>query len=685
MSPGRAAASLLLLAPLLAGRPTEAAAGLPEVVERFDHLRVGDASEVAGLELSAGRFACRLASGRAAPVRAGDDVVGIFFEGEGAMEYVSTDPVEAPLVLFDVSKGSALRAEKTERGILVRDRFRRVLWLARGAPLPGLEGKPAASLEGAFRKQRAKFQRAHGAPLAHDFALQALNAPDAPLVWAELDGGREDLVYELDRVDHPSEALLLLHPSESRDPALRRFLWPVALSHQPVDRDARDPVPPRFLLTSVELELDASDGNEAKLAVEETFVPLHAPVRALRLDLNDTWYASSGANLATRAERVAAVTDAAGRRLAFDHRGDELVVELAEPAAPDAPVRLRFEIAGDFLIRPGGDNYWELGVSSWFPQPYLAEQAYAFHAVVRVPEPFVPFASGTTVRRAREGGRNVVETRVEHPIQCAVVLAGRYEVRQETRDGVTIRVATYALENERSMKQLTGVAADVIAFYRGFLGPFPFDEFDIIEINDYGYGQAPPGVLFITREAFDPLLGDMTRLSSRAVALTFAHEIAHQYWGISVRIPSYAEQWIAESFAEYCAGLFLRGRLGPAAHDALLSQWRRAASFAADTAPIPMASRVYVENDALRRSEIRRGLLYGKGPLVLDGVRREIGDEAVLDALRAYRESRAWSFGSTRDFGALLAERTKRDWAAFFDRYYWGLDMPENGSRSSSR
>ncbi|HYX21243.1 MAG TPA: M1 family aminopeptidase, partial [Thermoanaerobaculia bacterium] len=541
--------------------------------------------------------------------------------------------------------------------------------------------RAAASLSDSFRKQRSKFTRAHGAPLSHDFALQALNAPDAPLVWAELDGGHEDLVYELDRVDHPSEALLLLHASESRDPELRRFLWPVALSHQPIDRDARDPSPPRFRLAAVDVRLDASAGNDAKLAVEETLVPLGAPLRALRLDLIDTWYATAGANLSPRFEKVAAVVDERGRRLAFDHRGEEIVVELAEPAAPDAPVRLRFEIEGDFLIRPGGDNYWELGVSSWFPQPYLSEQAYTFHALVRVPEPFVPFASGTIVRRGTEDRRNVLETRVDHPIQAAVILAGVYETHEEIRDGVAIRVSTYALENERSMKALAGVAADVISFYRGFLGPFPFDALEIVQINDYGYGQAPPGVVFITNEAFDPLLGDMSRISSRSVARTFAHEIAHQYWGISVRIPAYSEQWLAESFAEYCAGMFLKERLGASVYESLTIQWRRAASFAADAAPIPMASRVYVARDAIRRSEIRRGLLYGKGPLVLDALRSQIGDAAFLEALRAYQASHAWSFGSTRSFAALLEERTGRDWMPFMNRFYWGMEMPEPSSR----
>ena len=73
------------------------------------------------------------------------------------------------------------------------------------------------------------------------------------------------------------------------------------------------------------------------------------------------------------------------------------------------------------------------------------------------------------------------------------------------RDGVTIRVATYALDNPRGRKNLMQVASEVIAYYTSFLGPFPFPEFNIIEINDYGFGQAPPATMFITKEAFDPL------------------------------------------------------------------------------------------------------------------------------------------------------------------------------------
>ena len=310
------------------------------------------------------------------------------------MEYVSSDPVEAPLVLFDTRKGSGLKARETDAGVAIGDGFRRMLWLAQGIEVPAVpSGETAGTLAEAFRKERERFARMHAAPLSHDFALQRLNAPAAPLVWVEMEGGKEDLVYELDRVDHPSEALMLLHASESRDPELRKFLWPVALSHQPVDRDARDPAPPRFLLTSVDVDLAATAGNDAKMTAAETFVPVSAPIAALRLDLVGTWYASSGSNLATRAEKV--------------QRGDRR----SRPRSRVRPPRRRDRRTpgGAGATRPS--PHAALRDRRRFPDPARRRQLLGARHLVLV-SAAVPGRAGLHVPRGREGAGAVRAVRV---------------------------------------------------------------------------------------------------------------------------------------------------------------------------------------------------------------------------------------------------------------------------------
>jgi alanyl aminopeptidase len=244
------------------------------------------------------------------------------------------------------------------------------------------------------------------------------------------------------------------------------------------------------------------------------------------------------------------------------------------------------------------------------------------------------------------------------------------------REGVTIRVGTYALDNPRGRRQLTQVASEVIGYYQDFLGPFPFPELNILEINDYGFGQAPPATMFITKEAFDPLVGDMSRYEAQEIAKIFAHEIAHQYWGIVVRIPSPEEQWLAESFSEYCASLFMKDRRSPAMQRKLHKQWQHGAGIAGDAAPIPLANRVWITDDARRRAAIRNGLLYDKGPILLADLHRQVGDEAFLAFLRSCQTTLGWKFGTTKEIARLLQVASGRDFGTFFDAYYWGVEMP---------
>ena len=63
-------------------------------------------------------------------------------------------------------------------------------------------------------------------------------------------------------------------------------------------------------------------------------------------------------------------------------------------------------------------------------------------------KPFVPFASGRTVSRRQEGDENIVETELDKPDRFAIVMAGSYQFEEETRDGMTVRVASYAAKND---------------------------------------------------------------------------------------------------------------------------------------------------------------------------------------------------------------------------------------------
>jgi hypothetical protein len=661
---------------LTTAQPSRAEKAFPELVKQWSGLTLqGPGRPVQGLRLSAGHVTLVLANGNAAPVVADGEVVGVFFRGQGTLEYLSADSVEFPIVTYNVRKNTGVTAVAEGKNLAIRDAFKEVLWLAGGIALPSLptdsSGPP---LDEPFALHAKRFGQVYASPITHQFVDWRLNGPDRPMVRAEIAGGSVDLVYVLDALEARSETLMASRESLTIDDRLDLTV----LSDQPIERDRRDPLVPRFILADVDLSVTASDGKDVSLSVTETFFATVQPTSVLLLNLYDTMFASS--NLGTpqpRRLRVKGVFDEAGAAVPFDHAKDEIAVGLASPLLPGPPLKLRFEIEGDVLYNPGGDSYWELGTGPWFPQPDLSGQYYTVHTTIKVKKPFVPLVPGKTLRRVEEGEWNVLETRIDKPVQFMVIIAGKYSFEEETKNGVTVRVASYAGKNTFGIRKLMNLTHKVIAYYEPFLGPFPFEEFNVVELNSWGFGQAPPAFMFITSEAFNPIGGEINQLFSKGINERFSHEIAHQYWGHVVKMPAYEEQWLTESFAEICAGLFIRDLRGKSDLEGLVATWRSRAKEVSATAPIPLANRIRNKSDPGIAYVHRTYLLYFKGPWILNSIRQQIGEQAFLVFLNSCQATFRWKFGNTKTVQVVLEAITKKDWKPFFDANYWGTAMPE--------
>ena len=648
------------------------AASLPAFIETADHLKLGDAKVVDNASFAIGHLKLKMTSGSAAPVMAGAEPVGFFFSGKGAIEYETTETAEFPVVAHNVKAIAHLKMTADASHIVLSDDFNNALVIAAGVPLPSFTGAGGPPLTDAFKEHNDVFDRLWIATRSHELAVQKFSFPSGKFVRAELSGGHDRLLCGYDDFEDHREGLFTVHPpmSSTGDRRLDQRLYPGVLSMQPVGHDRSiTPVPP-FSVSALDYAL-AADGDNAKLEVTETISRANAAENVLRFEMLDEVTAKPGA--APRKFNVRSVTDDQGHALNFDHNRNDLVVEI--PAAPTTNLKLKFSIHGDFLIREGGDNAWQLPLGiAWLPLPrQWAGCAYTVHSIVRVKKPFIPLTPGDVVSRREDGDYNVVD--INKPVQFTTVQAGKYTIYDDKRGERVVRVATYGLPNQRAAKQLTDLAFALIDYYEYFLGPFPFNEFNIIQVNAYGFGQAPPGTMFITNEAFTPLASEIDQMFSQGINERFAHEIAHQYWAYVVRMPSEEEQWLTESFAEYSAALALRKLKGEGSYNRLVATWRGRAKDGASVAPIPYANRI--QGDP-RTSFIERfALLYNKGPLLLYALHKELGDTQFLTFMKSYTKSFNFKFGSTSNLAGLLQFMTKKDYRPFFEKYYWGTAMPE--------
>src|SRR5512140_574394 len=133
----------LVFAPLLLAASLARAGAPPQPASPL--LAVGDLSveaasrRVRDLRLSIGAGTAFLREGSAALVTgSGGEPAGLFLSGKGTFEYVSRDPREHPAVRYAVRKNTGLSPSPGEGGLVVRDSFETLLWLASGVPLPPL-------------------------------------------------------------------------------------------------------------------------------------------------------------------------------------------------------------------------------------------------------------------------------------------------------------------------------------------------------------------------------------------------------------------------------------------------------------------------------------------------------------------------------------------------------------------
>ena len=139
-------AAVIALQLVVPAQPAGAQPAFPQVFRDWSELSVRTSSSaVAHVQLSSGNLILDLTAGRAAPVMAGAAVVGIFFRGRGALEYASVDPIESPIVSYNVKKNTGLEARVSGPRLVIRDTFDELLFLAEAR---STSSSPAGSTSG---------------------------------------------------------------------------------------------------------------------------------------------------------------------------------------------------------------------------------------------------------------------------------------------------------------------------------------------------------------------------------------------------------------------------------------------------------------------------------------------------------------------------------------------------------
>lgn len=673
----------LLLISLGTVMPLAAPAGeLGDLARQIDQPRVGGTVEIAA-PLRFGRAILTPAS----PVRlllAGEEPCGLLVTGAATFTYRVEDRFSSPVAQRNFKRASSLRPVEKDGALEVSVPLD-------GALLWGWElarGKTAKPGEGQLPEWTEALYRRPFFSLPHGLLIPPRYGGASGAVHALLHASSADLLLEIDPAAARTETLSILDKvtrEESNLDAGRYYARELAA--QPIDRKWWEHALAPLVAVHQDLKVDNDQGSHVKVTTVTRLQASGGPAQLWSAALMERTV-TEGRRLAGNQEhpvRVLAV-EVDGKPADFLHQGGELLVALAQPLGPGRAAEVKVVHEGEMALSRDGHAYWTLGTWPWHPTPPPNGRLATVDLELRVPADLTPFASGTTTSTETKDGVTVLKSRLDKPSEWVVISAGKYHVFSDTQLGVTANAASYLNKDEKGARRLlNNLFAAVECYQRLFDVPFPFAEVDILERASWGYGQAPPGVIFITQEAFNPLLEDIDRLFSKGVNARYLHEVAHSYWPHVAKLASWEENWSSESFAEYTSAVCLDGlgKSNPSFRmKASLAQWR------GQVKDLPAGASLYLANhlafDDPYEAEDHVRLLYAKGPLVLHALREELkkqageqkGEQQFWIFLRSYLKTFNSTWGGTVHMVGILDQITGKPWQPWFERYVYGTEMP---------
>jgi len=645
-----------------------ASLGLESILDDCKTLKLAEAGKhVKDKTVRLGHMEMMFVDGTLVPVlgKAGS-VLGAYFEGRGAYVYTTDDLADRDALAMNAARvAGSLRVVDGR----VNDTFQSVLVLfseprfsALYASLEGAEDAPSEPMSQAFQAA------ALGAKLSYpefDFRTASARLNGHGLwAYAAFDGSLKRVGFVYDDIVGGRERFFTF-----RKLADYNVLFSETMSYQDLPGWS-DGQRNSVVLTHAEVAIATTDNKVGTIDSDMTYRVQGSGTRLISLNLLNTrdpdakdW------NSPLQKLTVSRVLDADGNALPFSHKYGELIVEVPPTQAPASDLRLRFESSGDVFVDMSGghaDNYFSLEGDSWYPAPHgWGGQQFTYSLRVTLKKPWRPVTSGLEVSLREDGQFVTVEARSDVPSMQIAVLGGKYFSRSETIDGLTIRAHAYAWNRKEVLDNMPKLAAGFVKFFFNTLGPIKLAELDIVEVPEFGFGISPSGMVLITSEAY----ANVHAKFASGVNARLAHELAHQWFGHKAVPLEATDNWLAESFAEYFAGLAM-GALASnekAMHgfNEMLTEWRTEARQCASGGTIATANYLGGRDGAWDRT----CLLYARGPLVLHMLRTSIGNDRFFAATKKFLDAASEGPVTTADYVKAVSDTVQMDMRWFFDQW----------------
>ncbi|KAK1608097.1 hypothetical protein QYE76_031770 [Lolium multiflorum] len=283
-----------------------------------------------------------------------------------------------------------------------------------------------------------------------------------------------------------------------------------------------------------------------------------------------------------------------------------------------------------------------------------------FKLTLEVPTELVALSNMPVVKETVHGPLKTV-CYEESPLMSTYLVAivvGLFDyIESSTLEGTKVRVYTQVGKTSQG-KFALDVGVKSLDLYKDYFAtPYPLPKLDMIAIPDFSAGAMENYGLVTYRDSallYDEQLSSAS--NKQQVAITVAHELAHQWFGNLVTMEWWTHLWLNEGFASWVSYL---------AVESIFPEWNNWTQFLDETTSglrldaLAESHPIEVEvNHASEIDAIFDSISYDKGASVIRMLQSYLGADRFQKALASYIKKYAYSNAKTEDLWAVLEEET---------------------------
>jgi aminopeptidase N len=364
-----------------------------------------------------------------------------------------------------------------------------------------------------------------------------------------------------------------------------------------------------------------------------------------------------------------------GQKALFTRQADELVITPAVAITKQST----FTVSVDYGGTPQAFSEPALGLSgflktndgaivmgepesatTWFAVNDHPRDKALYDIELTIPSGLAGLSNGVLMGKSTKDGETTWHWNVDSPMApyLATLIIGNYRVNEATCDGKPMVTGVSNGIPVGQIDQDIARTCEITDFLAQEFGPYPFDAYGGIVINDDRIG-------FALETQTRPVYSGRFWRPGASNTVVLAHELAHQWYGDSVSVDTWQHIWLNEGFATYAQWLWQEHIGGTSMQAEFDRRYNDPGNPIWNVAP-----------GAPGRENLFSASVYQRGGMTLVALRKEVGDDIFRQIMRTWAASHKDGLGTSDAFIALAKQISGKDLGDFFTKWLFTKGRP---------